>query len=793
MKRSLGIAAVVVVFLTGILAASVTAQGPGTAPPQGGISASGDSISFQGRLYDSTNAPLINATVNMRFSVCSDSACATVVWGPTEVASVQTDAGGYFTILLGGSGTGAAFNADHFTADRYLRVEVCTTLAQNPCASGWDDMLPHRPLTSVAIAVGNIRKNLPDTSTANTSGFVLQITNSGSGNGLRGDGWYGLYGYSATGGWGVYGGGGNGVWGVQGNSPDSYGVYGTSGSGFGVYGYSSTGWGVRGEATSTTSDVYGVVGMAGGGTLYLPPALVSAGTVGSVNASGDYGVFGLNTAAVNAYGVVGAASGTTINLPPAGTGAGVVGSMGIANDYGVWGYNSATGGGWGVWGGSAGTTGGAAGVMGMNTFAAGAGQSAIGVVGVAGTGSWTYLTGSAVGVLGSVARATDYGVFGYNSATTGGTGVQGQGFTGVVGYSAYARGVFGQTAVTTSGTGQAVLGYASATAANVHGVYGVAGTGTWSVPSAPAGVAGYVNATNGIGVWGGNGDTTGGYGVYGSGYYGVYGASSYYAGVYGNSSYTYGYGVYGYSSGTAGAGVYGRETANGYPNTYGVAGHHSGGGVGVGAWSFSGNIFEGYSGDYPNTATRRLHLTNAGELYVDVGYYTPSAMGGDEDNVLAAMLVPENLAEDFGTASLVNGQATVQIASDFAAVVNLTTDYHVFLTPRGDCRGLYVAATGPTHFEVRELGGGKSNILFDYRIVAKRQGLENLRMQPVPEVAPSGKVAPAEPPPTIGVTTAAGAGLPAVAPATVTVQQAPPNAQQTRPAQAPAAPANRPK
>lgn len=86
--------------------------------------------------------------------------------------------------------------------------------------------------------------------------------------------------------------------------------------------------------------------------------------------------------------------------------------------------------------------------------------------------------------------------------------------------------------------------------------------------------------------------------------------------------------------------------------------------------------------------------------------------------------------EDFGRASLVNGKAVVSIDPLFAQTVNLS-DYHVFLTPLGDCNGLYVAEKTPTFFVVKELGGGTSSVAFDYRIVAKRLGYENVRLEPL--------------------------------------------------------------
>jgi hypothetical protein len=67
------------------------------------------------------------------------------------------------------------------------------------------------------------------------------------------------------------------------------------------------------------------------------------------------------------------------------------------------------------------------------------------------------------------------------------------------------------------------------------------------------------------------------------------------------------------------------------------------------------------------------------------------------------------------------------LESTFAQTVN-TQNYHVFITPNGDCKGLYVSQKTAGGFEVRELGGGTSSIDFDYRIVAERLGFENIRM-----------------------------------------------------------------
>jgi hypothetical protein len=95
---------------------------------------------------------------------------------------------------------------------------------------------------------------------------------------------------------------------------------------------------------------------------------------------------------------------------------------------------------------------------------------------------------------------------------------------------------------------------------------------------------------------------------------------------------------------------------------------------------------------------------------------------------LYAVESPENWFEDFGSGQLSNGVATVNLEPVFAQTVNLDIDYHVFLTPRGDSKGLYVSRTTPTSFEVRESGSGRSTLAFDYRIVARRKSYETVRL-----------------------------------------------------------------
>jgi hypothetical protein len=98
-----------------------------------------------------------------------------------------------------------------------------------------------------------------------------------------------------------------------------------------------------------------------------------------------------------------------------------------------------------------------------------------------------------------------------------------------------------------------------------------------------------------------------------------------------------------------------------------------------------------------------------------------------------SMQSPENWMEDFGSGTLQSGISRVSIDTAFAETVSDAADYHVFLTPQGDSKGLYVTNKTATSFEVHESGGGTSTIGFDYRIVAKRRGLEAQRMVDVTE------------------------------------------------------------
>ena len=91
--------------------------------------------------------------------------------------------------------------------------------------------------------------------------------------------------------------------------------------------------------------------------------------------------------------------------------------------------------------------------------------------------------------------------------------------------------------------------------------------------------------------------------------------------------------------------------------------------------------------------------------------------------------------EDFGSGQLTKGKTRIDLDPIFLQTVTIN-DQHpmkVFITLTGNANGVYVRK-GYDHFIVRELAGGKSNATFDYRIVAKRQGVENVRLEPFQDV-----------------------------------------------------------
>ncbi len=218
-------------------------------------------------------------------------------------------------------------------------------------------------------------------------------------------------------------------------------------------------------------------------------------------------------------------------------------------------------------------------------------------------------------------------------------------------------------------------------------------------------------------------------------------------GVNGSSSSSTGIGVYGtaYSSSNTGQTLYGSDAIG----TWGDTGIEGGFGLlgtadygyALLAYNNSPSLSTAYIQNDENSDNQALVFDAYGQgfggyCFMDVsgnfscnGSVTAAVpVSGSRQVAMNTISSPEHWFEDIGSGQLSNGTGVVNIESVFGETVNTGVDYHVFLTPNGDCKGLYVAQKSATSFEVRELGGGNSSIGFDYRIVAKRKGFEQFRL-----------------------------------------------------------------
>ncbi len=289
-------------------------------------------------------------------------------------------------------------------------------------------------------------------------------------------------------------------------------------------------------------------------------------------------------------------------------------------------------------------------------------------------------------------------------------------------------GVMGQHTGPAGGAGFGVLG------SSQNGPAVVGATGTGGVGSAARfGVLGVGSSSNGSEV-GVRGETRTNVGVFGvahatnpggqatpAGLVGVAGAAPNGIGVLGRSNAGFSVGVFG--QGGTGFGVVG--LSNAAPGVTGIGG---GSAVGVVAQSAFSNGLQARTLSATQFAaliqSQGASPANPG-LFVDgtfVATGTKSAAVKTKKGLtlLYAVEACESLFEDVGTARLANGRAHVELDPTFAETI-AGKEYQVFLTPEGDCKGLYVASKSAGGFEVRELQAGTSAIAFDWRVVGKRK------------------------------------------------------------------------
>jgi hypothetical protein len=400
-----------------------------------------------------------------------------------------------------------------------------------------------------------------------------------------------------------------------------------------------------------------------------------------------------------------------------------------------------------IWGAAMATTGSVVGVYGRSES-----TSSSGVYGYAAA-----TTGNTYGVMGRTQSDAGVGVGGWAGATTGqGIGALGASYSpsgyGVVGEALSSAGAScGVYGMTFSTSGYGVYGSASATSGTTHGIYGE------SASTGGTGVDGRATATTGgnVGVFG-RSDSTSGFALRGLAT--ATSGSTY--GVFAESDSDGGYGVNGYASADAGTtyGVYGRSDSTAGTGVFGTASATSGVTFGVYGRSLSPTGY-GVYGYAPTTTGTNYGVYGRTSSPSGYGVYYVGGLAGTGAKSaivetqhygwrsLYAMESPQNWFEDFGQATLSDGEARVTIEPIFAETVNLDEPYHVFLTPRGGFCSLYVAETSSSSFTVRAVEGSDCEITFDYRIIAPRLDYEDLRLKPAenPE-AVAASVAEAQPP-----------------------------------------------
>jgi hypothetical protein len=305
-----------------------------------------------------------------------------------------------------------------------------------------------------------------------------------------------------------------------------------------------------------------------------------------------------------------------------------------------------------------------------------------------------------------------YGVIGEASGVLGVAGVYGtspeigvEGTAGTLGLLGTATGSpLNELTVGVEGSSpeDGVVGFSSTQLAPYY-FAGVTGSAT-STSGLGAGVSGFTNSDQGTGVYGeGLSASQNARTISNTGF-----------GVWGDTGLTNGVAVIGTADdGTAG------EFVNGFTNTSAPAlVAFSNNGASSGQTVFVASSLSGQScgidvlGNLFCTGTKNAIVpVDEGKRYV----------------AMSAVESPQNWFEDAGSAQLANGAAVVGLDPNFIQTVNTAKEYQVFLTPYGDCKGLYVTNRSAGSFEVHELGGGTASISFGYRIMALRKNYENVR------------------------------------------------------------------
>lgn len=269
---------------------------------------------------------------------------------------------------------------------------------------------------------------------------------------------------------------------------------------------------------------------------------------------------------------------------------------------------------------------------------------------------------------------------------------------------------------------------------------GTKGAGVKATSTGASAVSGISNAKT-LGAVYGESDSGSGYGVYGTSKggsgVGVYGAGGSGLGVEATSTGSEALiavsssndGVDGLSSGSSSggmAGVFAHDTSTNALN-YGVNAW-SDNGIAIRARDISGTtalrVDSGTTGSgnpvvmvNASNGSNVAYIDDIGNMFITGEISTGGSCSGG--CIMYTVHTPVPTTEETGDAVLQSGRANVRLSPALAATVQRHGEYRVFLTPMGESNGLYVQAKTMTGFTVTENHGGRSNIAFSYRIVAR--------------------------------------------------------------------------
>lgn len=207
---------------------------------------------------------------------------------------------------------------------------------------------------------------------------------------------------------------------------------------------------------------------------------------------------------------------------------------------------------------------------------------------------------------------------------------------------------------------------------------------------------------------------------------------------------TSGHGVYGSTGSTSSSGVVGAQSGYSAADnvTYWDPGGFFGGRNGVigltradngyGVLGYDRSAAGGWAGHFESDNGSGVYASvPSGHVGLNTNGTKPAVVNTDDG---ARLLYTEESAEvwftDYGFGLLDGGQVTIAIDPTFAQTVNLDEPYHVFVEAYAPA-SLYVTDRTSTGFIVHALEG-EPEVEFSYRLVAKRLGYEDQRMERAP-------------------------------------------------------------